>query len=355
VIFKQALQRELSRTFTATLVVLVTIVMTMMLIRTLGLASKGSVNPQEVMLVMAYSVLGHIPTILTLALFMTLVSTLNRMMRDSEMVIWISSGQSLFSFLRPLLGFAWPILITISVMVLLVWPWSNAQLQTLRVQFEQRGDLERLTPGQFQESSNGQRVFYVDKNSSHHGAQDIFIVTNQGDRQTLTTAQSGSLDTADGERFLVLAQGQRIERSLARHPESAGTGIKLTHFEQLSTRLSDTLRLSDAPQTNAQSTLTLLRGQSSGQQGELAWRLSLLLAALNFVFLALCMTHINPRAAKSGQLMIAMFAFIIYFNGINVIQAWIGSGIASFGAALLGLHGGALAIGATVLWLRSRT
>jgi hypothetical protein len=64
-LFHSTLRKELARSFGATLVVLVTIVMTMTLIRTLGLASRGSVNPQEVMMVMGYTVLGYLPTILT--------------------------------------------------------------------------------------------------------------------------------------------------------------------------------------------------------------------------------------------------------------------------------------------------
>ena len=71
-LFHSSLRKELSRSFGATLVVLVTIVMTMMLIRTLGLASKGSVNPSEVFLVMAYTVLGYMPTILSLSLFVAI-------------------------------------------------------------------------------------------------------------------------------------------------------------------------------------------------------------------------------------------------------------------------------------------
>ena len=132
IIFKQAMQRELSRTFGATLVVLVTIVMTMMLIRTLGLASKGAINPQEVLLIMSYSVLGHTPTILALSLFITVVSTLARMIGDNEVVIWLSSGQSLISFLKPLFRFAAPIFITIALMVFMIWPWANTQMKDLR-------------------------------------------------------------------------------------------------------------------------------------------------------------------------------------------------------------------------------
>lgn len=57
-LFDSSIRRELARSFGATLVVLVTVVMTMMLIRTLGQASRGSVNPSDVMLVMGFTVLG---------------------------------------------------------------------------------------------------------------------------------------------------------------------------------------------------------------------------------------------------------------------------------------------------------
>eukprot|EP01036_Dinobryon_divergens_P043855 gene43856-58460_t len=134
-LFHSSLRKELSRSFGATLVVLVTIVMTMMLIRTLGLASKGSVNPQEVFLVMAYTVLGYMPTILSLSLFIAIVGTLSRMYRDSEMVIWFSSGRGLMDFVKPLFRFAWPVLILIAVMALVGWPWANSQTIGMRKQY----------------------------------------------------------------------------------------------------------------------------------------------------------------------------------------------------------------------------
>jgi lipopolysaccharide export system permease protein len=66
-LFHSSIRKELARSFGATLVALITIVMTMMLIRTLGQASRGSVNPSDVLLVMGYTVLGYLPTILTLS------------------------------------------------------------------------------------------------------------------------------------------------------------------------------------------------------------------------------------------------------------------------------------------------
>ena len=78
------------RTFCATLVVLITIVITMLLIRTLGLASKGSVNPEEILLVLTYTVLGRLPTVLTLALFIGLVFALT--------VVKVTQGEPMQAF-----------------------------------------------------------------------------------------------------------------------------------------------------------------------------------------------------------------------------------------------------------------
>ncbi|MDB5883810.1 MAG: export transporter permease LptF, partial [Ramlibacter sp.] len=45
----------------------------------------------------------------------------------------------------------------------------------------------------------------------------------------------------------------------------------------------------------------------------------------------------------------ALFAFVLYFNLLNLGQSWVTSGRASFGGFLLMLHGGVLA--AALLWL----
>ena len=162
-LFHSSVRKELSRTFGASLVVLITVVMTMMLIRVLFLANRGRVNPTDVLLIMGYFVLGHLPTILTLCLFIAIVVALSRMHSDSEMVIWNASGRGLTGFISPLVGFAWPICVAIAVLALFVWPWSNEQAQNMRTKFEQRSDLDRITPGTFQESANGSRVFFIDK------------------------------------------------------------------------------------------------------------------------------------------------------------------------------------------------
>jgi len=135
------------------------------------------------------------------------------MYRDSEMAVWFSSGQSLVSFLRPLMRFSWPIMVVIAVLALLVWPWANQQIVQLRAQYEQRGDVDRIAPGEFQESSDGSRVFFIDRDrNSDLEASNVFIVTNEEKKDTVTTAKSAHLEVQENARVAVLNDGQRHDR-----------------------------------------------------------------------------------------------------------------------------------------------
>ncbi|MEI8327318.1 MAG: LPS export ABC transporter permease LptF, partial [Betaproteobacteria bacterium] len=233
-LFHSSIRKELARGFGATLVVLVTVVMTMMLIRSLRDASRGHVNPSDVMMVMGYSVLGNLPTILTLSLFIAIVATLSRMYADSEMVIWFSTGQGLVGFSRPLLRFAWPVLLVIAVLALAVWPWSNRQIQDMKERFERRGDIERVSPGLFQESAAGNRVFFIDKDSQDsRTGKNVFISATEHGKDSITSAHGGRIDRVGEDRFLMLSNGQRIESV------TGGAELKVSEFEQYGTRIGN--------------------------------------------------------------------------------------------------------------------
>ncbi|QNK67648.1 LPS export ABC transporter permease LptF [Variovorax sp. PAMC26660] len=348
-LFHSSLRKELSRSFGATLVVLVTIVMTMMLIRTLGLASKGSVNPQEVFLVMAYTVLGYMPTILSLSLFIAIVGTLSRMYRDSEMVIWFSSGRGLVDFVKPLFRFSWPVLLLITAMALIGWPWANSQTIGMRQQYEQRSDIERVSPGEFRESAGRIRVFFVDKETPGDAmATNVFIWSMETLKQVTTSARSGHIDTIGNSRYLILENGQRLER-----PFMPTEGLKISEFKSYGTRSGgDSGLTGDTTPPRALNTLALLRDPSSANLGELGWRIGMLLAAVNFVLLALTVSSGNPRVGRSGNLVLALFAFILYYNMLNLGQSWVSSGRYGLGSFMFLLHGGVFLV--AIAWLTLR-
>lgn len=348
-LFHSSIRKELARSFGATLVVLFTIVLTMLLIRTLGAASRGSVNPEEVMLVLGYTVLGRMPTILTLALFISIVSTLSRMYRESEMIVWFACGRSLGGFLSPLLRFAWPIILVNALLVLVVWPWANQQSDELRSRFENRGDLQRVQPGEFQESSSGRRVFYIDKDSKDGAVgRNVFISAVEDDgRETITSASLGRIDTIEGRQFLILNNGQQLQANRA-------TGsVKIGEFDEYAAQIGGTQFFDSSIQrVRSQSTWGLLKDPSPINLGELGWRLGIAISAFNLVLIGLAITISNPRAGRSGNLMFTVFAYVTYLNLLNFGQRWVGSGKVDLPALLLLIHGGVLIL--TLMWLYKR-
>ena len=347
-LFQSSIRKELARSFGATLVVLVTIVMTIVLIRTLGQASRGFINPQDVMLFMAYSGLGRLPTILTLSLFIATVSALSRMYRDSEMVVWFTSGQGLTAFLKPLFRFAWPILLVIGLMSLFVWPWSNQQTKEMEARFQQRGDLARVAPGQFMESSSGNRVFFIDRNQAGgQTSNDVFIAANENGKSSVTTARSGRIENRNDNRFLILEGGQRLER-VAGQPS-----MKVSEFEEYGTQTGESDPVSDStPEAKMLSIQALIMTPSRSNMSELAWRLGLALTAINIVILALALSSLNPRGGRSTSLIFGLLAFVVYNNMLNLGQGWISMGMVSFSHFLIVLHGGVFAL--ALAWLIKR-
>ena len=349
-LFDSTVRRELSRSFGVTLVVILTIVLTMMLIRTLGQAAGGDVSPQDVLLLMGYASLAHLPTMLTLSLFIAVVATLGRMYRESEMTIWFASGIGLKRFLKPVLHMASPVLLMIVVLELLVWPWGNQKSTELGERYDKRSDLSRVAPGQFQSSRDGSRVFFIDRDQEDgRTGRNVFILSSLGNSESVTTSLKGHIEQAEPDRFLVLDRGQRNE-------VNSQSGEKtLARFEQYKVQADpQVLRSVDKLPPKATRTMELLRAPLPRNQGELTWRFGMILGSINMVLLGLGLAATNPRRASNWNLLFALLSFIVYFNLINLSQAWVTNSRMAIGPALLSLHGSAFLLALLLLWLRDQ-
>lgn len=347
-LFHSSVRTELARSFGATLVVLFTIVVTVMLIRTLSLATAGSVNPQEVMLVLGYTVIGRLHIILTVALFVAVVSVLSRMHRDSEMVIWMGAGVGLMGLVKPILRFAWPVLAGMTVLVLVAWPWANKQTADLRDRFAQRGDLQRVQPGQFQVNAKGNRVFFIDKDSDASSAgRNVFISTTSTRGENTISAQAATVTQDGQQQVLVLSNGQRLEVSADRQSH------KISEFGEYRVLMDDEAFAPDNDGgMKTRSTLDLLAQPSAPAWGELTWRVGLVISAFNLLLVGLAVATGNPRAGRSGNIVFALFAFLVYSNLLSVGATWVTQGKVSPWTWTLGLHGAVLLT--ALVWIAKR-
>ena len=257
--------------------VILTIVLTMFLIRTVGQAADGAVAPQDVVLLLVYVALGHLPTMMALSLFVAIVVTLGRMYRDSEMAIWFASGVGLWRFVGPVLRTSWPVLLVIALLTLVVWPWGNRNSMELRDRYQQRSDLSRIAPGVFQTSSDGQRVFFIERESADGvNARNVFILAQQEHGESVTSARAGRLEAEGEDRFLVLERGQRNDVD-----QQSGERT-LSSFERYRVLASErAARSAEAQPPKAAGTLDLIRKPTLRGTAELTWRFGLFIGAAN--------------------------------------------------------------------------
>mgnify|MGYP003704043905 CR=1 FL=1 len=117
-IFHRTLLREMTGTALATFLVLLGIVLTTQLVRFLALAAGGSITSGSVVALLGFTLIGFLPTLLSLTLFIAVLMTLSRAYRDSEMVVWFSCGVGLTRWISPVLIFALPLVLTIAALAL---------------------------------------------------------------------------------------------------------------------------------------------------------------------------------------------------------------------------------------------
>lgn len=334
VIFQRSLLREFGNLAVAVFAALFAIILTTQLIRFLGQAASGKLLSEAVLALLGFSALNYLPVLLSLTLFISVLMTISRSYRDSEMVIWFGAGLSLTAWVRPVLIFAMPLVFVIALLSLFLAPWANSQSEAYRRQLDSRDELSRIAPGVFRESANAERVFFVEGVAGDTGnVQNVFVTSMQHGRLGVMVSRRGFAETAaNGDRFIVLADGRRYEGN----PGEAE--YRVMEFKRYAVRVETREAKSGQIPARALATQTLLDEPGEANLAELLWRIGLPLAALNLALLAIPLAFVNPRASRSTNLIFALLTYMVYSNLISVSQAWVSQGKISFHIGWWAVH-----------------
>ncbi|MBM3357499.1 MAG: LPS export ABC transporter permease LptF [Betaproteobacteria bacterium] len=340
-IFRQSLLRELVTAAVATFFVLLGIMLTVQLVRLLGLAASGAITSVSVVALLGFALLNHLPLLLSLTLFIAVLMTLTRSYRDSEMIVWFSCGMSLTQWIRPVLAFAVPLVVIIAILSLVLSPWAMEKSENFRRQLDSRDDVSAASPGIFRESRQADRVFFVEEVSGAENlVANVFVSSTQHQRQGVMVAARGFQEIAEnGDRFLVLLDGRRYE-GVPGDPE-----YKVYQFERYAMRVETAeSRAPRAPTTKSVPTLQLLLERTASHLGELAWRIGLPVSALLLSLLAIPLSFVNPRAGRSMNLLLALLIYITYSNLLSITQVSVAQSRVTFAVGLLGVHAAMFAV-----------
>jgi lipopolysaccharide export system permease protein len=333
-IFQRALQRELASAAGATFTVLFTVLVTWTLISILGKAAGGKVASSDVLALIAFAVLNYLPTILILTSFISVLAAVTRSYRDSEMVVWFASGQSLMRWVRPVLTFGLPLVVLVGFLSLVATPWAKMKSAEFVERFEKREDLKRVAPGQFKESTSSNRVFFVEGSGGGATVQNVFVNSVEKGADSIVVAKEGVIESdGKGGQFLVLKNGRRYQGVPGR------ADYQSMEFANYSMRVATKVAVlgADVP-VDALSMPALLLVKNQFTQAEVLYRISAPIMAVVLMLLAIPLGFVNPRAGSSANLILALLIFFTYSNFMKLAEASVKQGKMSFGTAWWPLH-----------------
>ncbi len=349
-LFRRALIGEFTANGAAAFLVLLAITLTTQVIRFLGDAAGGTIGSDGVLPLLGFSALSYLPVLLSLTAFIAVLLALSRSHRDSEMVIWFGAGLSLTRWIRPVLGFALPIIATIALLALFLTPWALRKGEEFQRQMEARDDASLVAPGLFKESRQADQVYFVETfNADLSRVNNIFARSVRQRREGVMVARQGYVETApNGDRFLVLLDGRRYEG------EPGSAEYRIVEFQRYAMRVEAHEAKNYRPSTKTRSSMDLWRLGHAEDLAELSWRLGLPVSGLILALAAIPLSFVNPRSGRSLNLLAALVLFIIYSNCMSIAQAWIAQGEMGFFGGLGTVHGGlALILGLLFFWRTS--
>ena len=348
-LYQKALVREMSATAAIALAALTAIVLVSQAVRILGTAATGDLEVGAVLPFITFGYLRLLPILLSLSMFIGALLTLARFWQDNEMAIWSGAGLAPTAWITPILRFAVPITLIIAGLSLVIVPWVSRQKAAYEDYLSTRHEeAASLTPGIFAETSQGQRVYFVESLVDQGPeVRNIFIQSEDQGRTGIVIAERGRVETqANGDRFLVLYQGRRYEGT----PGQAD--YRVMQFARYGFRL-DPARLDARPAKPRElDSWRLLTEPSPVNQSELVWRLGYPISALLLALFAIPLSVYNPRVGRSFNILFAALLYALYNNMMGLSQTWVARGDLSAWSSLGLVHGATLGLLVVAFWWR---
>ena len=333
-IFHRSLVSEFASNGLLVFAVLLGIIVVSQLIRLLSQAVSGLIAVDGVMALLGFSAMNYLPVLLSISLFISILLTLSRCYRDSEMVVWFCSGIGLTRWIRPVLWYALPVVGLIALLSLVLSPWALRKADEFKIKLESRDDVTSATPGLFRESRQADRVYFIDNvDAGSNRVGNIFVQSEQNGKLGTMAAKQGLQETLpNGDRFLVLLNGTRYEGTPGQRD------YRIVEFERYAMRIDAAPVKQAEPQVKTMTTLALWRNPTTWNLSELEWRIGLPLSAAILALLAIPLGYVNPRAGRSFNLILAIVLYMLYNNMISVTNTWVGQAKLSPGIGLWGIH-----------------
>lgn len=310
VILTRYLTKEVLKSQTAILFILLLIFFCQQLVRVLGSAANGNVPADLVLSLLGLGMPAMAQLMLPLCLFIALLLTFGRLYAESEITVMRACGvgQGLLVKVALLLS-----LVTASFAaynVLELSPWALQKQSQIVKEAKANPTVGALAAGQFISASSKDQVLFIDKvqNNTIEGVYVFQMQNKKNQKPSVIVADSGEITALpNGDQVLNLNHSQRVEGS-AVLPD-----FRITDFERYQAYLGYKATANDEDDAETLSFQQLLANTTPAGKAELHWRITLVLAVPLMALIAVPMSRVNPRQGRFANILPALLLYLIYF------------------------------------------
>ena len=288
---------------------------------------------QELMPLISFNMIRDVPVILVLSIFLAVIITISQLYKNSEAIVMNSIGLGDKDFLSAIKPFAIFIFLFVLFLTAYAVPWANQQSSVIKEKNKNASEFSFITEGKFESFKKGDIVFYASDSTSidvdgEQNMQEIFIYASDNDNPVIVLASDATkyIDPESKSIYLRLKDGVRYQGL----PSSEN--INILNFDSYNLEIvSGEVQKSLATFTEIEekTTLDLLKQGGLLAIAELQWRLSLPLSILILVVFAVYLGKTSPRGGKGINILIGIFVFMLYNNGLLVAKSSIENGLLS--------------------------
>lgn len=318
----------------------------------LAKVARGTIPADLLFTLVGLRTIGSLPILLPLAALLGVLLAWSRLWRESEMAVLQASGLDVAGQLRPLVLFAGSLVLMQALFALWLGPAAERHAWSLREEASRSLLVAGLEPGRFVGLPGRDGVIHVGGMSADGTRfSRMFIETEHLDEEeeatridVITAARGFLYHDADGVgRHVALEEGFRVEGRLG------SDDFRLMRFAR------NDIRLPDSAGEQDEGTLRrilptrelLARRDEPMALAELHWRLAAPFAVPLLVLLALPLARTAPRDSRHARVLVALLAWLLYYNLLLVGRIWLGQGRLAPALGLWWVH---LLAAAPILW-----
>ena len=316
IIDKYILKDFLSTMFSV-VTVLILVIVGRLFVKLLELVVDGRFEIDMIFSLLVLSTSKSMILLLPFALMISLIISLSKFYRDSEIYALKASGNYKKIFTKLFYIISVPSFLIIFFLNIFASPHLIEEIQKTKIEAASTSEIGLTNPGKFIQMKNKNWIIFVEE-VENDISKRIFIKSSENNKISIETAEEGEEYLDEGIRRLVLKNGQR-------YTGTPGTG----NFQVMKYDMHEVKLLNTSPDFSKNYRMKSIfdlavDSNRALSNAEIQWRLFAPISVIILILFAFIFGDVAPRQNKYSNLLMAIVVYFAYSNlvifSVNLIQ-----------------------------------